>query len=130
MPTVEESLFSRLSGYAGLTALIGSGSSCRAWPWVLRESCTLPALVWDEVAGEYHSTFAASPTLKRARYQVSAWAETSAGAAAVRAQVVAALRDYVGGAILATRILSSMSLREPETGWYQASVDVELWHDE
>ena len=130
MPTVEESLFSRLSGYAGLTALIGASSSCRAWPKLLRESCTLPALVWDEVSGEYHSTFAASPTLKRARYQLSAWAETSAGAAAVRAQVVAALRDYVGGAILATRILSSVALREPETGWYQASVDVELWYDE
>jgi hypothetical protein len=130
MPTVEESLFSRLSAYAGLTALIGSGSSCRAWPNVLREGCTYPAIVFDEVTGEYHSTFAASPTLKRSRYQVSCWGQTRASAFAARAQVVAALRDYVGGAIQATRILSSVATREPETGLHQAAVDVELWHDE
>ena len=85
--SIDVALFSRLTGHAGLSALIGT----RAFPGALPQSTSYPALVYARAGGARHQAMGAYTGLSSLRYQVDVWASTAASLHAVRAQVLAAL---------------------------------------
>lgn len=100
---VHEALFARFSAYAGLTALIGAGSSCRAWPDEAAKNPGKPYLVFFQVGGTRTHLSGADSTVRRARFQIDCYGSTGDSAREVRAQAIAAL-DRLGGSYGGTTI--------------------------
>lgn len=85
--SVESDIYSALTGYAGLSALV----STRVYPQVIPDGATLPAVAYQRVGTEPVQTLHGTVPAARARFSFSAWAATYADALSVIAQVRAAL---------------------------------------
>jgi Protein of unknown function (DUF3168) len=92
----EEELFSRLSNFAGLTALVGT----RVYPITAPQGGTLPCVVFQRISGNRVSAMGADREDKRCRFQFDCYASTPDDTRAVAEQVDAALRRYHGGNIV------------------------------
>lgn len=98
--SLESVLYSRLSGFAGLTALVGT----RIYPSVLPQDVQYPAVSFHRIGGQPIPAAGSDPALKPLRVQVDCWAQDGASApgttdaydsaASVAAQVLAALRRW------------------------------------
>lgn len=128
--SIEESLFTRLSTHAGLSALV----SARIYPLILPQKPTLPAVTYTRVSGERVSAMGADTVIARPRFQVSCFASTYASARAVAAQVRAALqrwRGTVGGVVIQDSFIESeIDLYEDDTKLYHTALDFEIIHEE
>jgi hypothetical protein len=95
--TIESELFSRLTGFAGLAALIGD----RVYPVKLPQNVTLPAITYLKVSAIRASNFGVDTGDVRYRIQINCWSDKKPGEAlgsnTVAAQVKAALKRYRGG---------------------------------
>ena len=123
--TVEADIFSRLSGYAGLSALVSS----RIYPNVLLQNATLPAVTYRRVSSERPPVMGADTGIVRARFQFDIWATSYSGMVAAKEQLRAAFQRYNGTAavvILETFILMDVDLYEDETRTHHGVVDVEI----
>ena len=89
---VKRALYQCLSGYAGLTALVGS----RIYPNRAPQNCTMPAVVYQQVTDRRTYTKDGYAGLAWPLFQISCYAETYEQAEAVRAQVEAALHACLG----------------------------------
>ena len=126
----DESLYARLSTYAGLIALVGT----RIYPMALPQTPTLPAVTYYRVnAPTDHLMGESASTIERAGYRIQCWGASYTVARAVAAQVIAALDAFagiLGGAggvrCWATRT-NSLDLDDPETTWKRRILDFELW---
>ena len=126
---IEEALFSHLSAFAGLTALVGT----RIYPMLLPQQATLPAVTFMKVSNPYIRTFG-STIGAQPRFQFSCWATTYLGAKAVADQIKAALDFYagtMGGGVVvrAGLVENELDDYDPETKRYHVPVDVILWHE-
>lgn len=92
MAELEQAVYSRLTGHAGLAALVGS----RVYPLVLPQRPTLPAVTYQRVEALRQSAMGVDTGLASARVQVDSWATTYAGSKGVAAQVRAALQRWRG----------------------------------
>jgi hypothetical protein len=92
MPTIDGSLFARLSGYAGLAALVG----IRVYPAPIPQNATYPLCTYQEISRVPIHVMGATLSVAHIRYQVDSWAATLATAKAVAAQVELALDNYAG----------------------------------
>lgn len=90
---IEETIFSRLSNFAGLTALIGA-SPVRLYPVIMPEGTTHPVVTYQLISGIREVAMGADPGLVKARYQFTAWAPTNLAARAVIKQIRLALERY------------------------------------
>ena len=89
---IEQALYTYLSTYAGLTALIGT----RIYPNTIPQNGTLPAVAYTKVSGyRYHSlggdTGEASPV-----YQFSVFGSSYSSVKAVTEKIRDALQNYTG----------------------------------
>ncbi|MDV2503083.1 MAG: DUF3168 domain-containing protein [bacterium] len=96
---IEEAIYTRLSTFAGLTALV----STRIHTLVLPEGVTYPAVSFFRVSGPRVHAMGSEPGLVMPRFQVSAWDQDVEGvssgyttARAVSAQIRAALSRWSG----------------------------------
>jgi len=92
MSTIDTALYARLSGYAGLTALV----STRIYPAPIPQNPTYPLVTYQEIDRVSPHTMGTLAGVTHIRYQIDSWATTLAGAKAVAAQVEAALDNYAG----------------------------------
>jgi phage tail sheath gpL-like len=95
MTVLDESLFSYLSNYAGLTALV----STRVYAFQIQQGATLPCVTFQRIDTPRELTHDASGTgsdLAHPRFQFDVWAETYAAAKAINDQVRAALNGKTG----------------------------------
>jgi hypothetical protein len=130
MSTIGEALYSRLTTFAALSALIGA----RVYPGRLPVGATLPAVTYQRVSGRHEYAQTGPAGLARPRFQLDAWATTYAQADQVAAQVRAALSGYTGtvlgvpinGAFLDTE----MDLWDAATETWHHTTDVFIWHAE
>ena len=112
----------------------------RAWPrWratasyteVLPQSPTLPAVVFNEVAGMDDYALDGPTGAASRRVQVDAWAKTRAEATALGTAVAAALSGHAGAAagfeVQGTFLLSERWGFEPATQLYRTGQDYEMW---
>ncbi|API58863.1 hypothetical protein BSL82_05680 [Tardibacter chloracetimidivorans] len=88
-----DAIFQRLSGYAGLSALVGS----RIYPSRAADGAGTPYVVHSEAAPiDQVPDLDGVGDLVEVRVQVDAWAETAITARQVGDQVRAALDDFTG----------------------------------
>ncbi len=130
---LSEALYSYLSGYAGLTALVEnriyppSGASQKAKaPYVVYQKISDPQL---HSSGSDNGPFLP-------RYQFSCYGRNYDEACDVAAQIRAALRDYTGLMGGEEGVMIQRSFLEDETDLYDentercgVAVDFIIWHD-
>lgn len=126
---IQNHIYTRLSTYAGLTALVGT----RIYPVVAPESPAYPLVIFDLIAPNKPKTSGGtSGNHIEALYQVSCWADTYASARAVAAQIVAALEDYAGTSDSTTIQMcyyeSEREDFEPTTKKYSIPIDFTIWY--
>lgn len=89
---IHEALFARLSGYAGLTALVAT----RVYPRQLPQNPTYPAVTYERISADRQSAMGSDSGLVSGRWQVSSWGKTYTDARDAAEQVRKALQRYRG----------------------------------
>lgn len=97
MPTIEEAVYSRLTTFAGLAALIGT----RAYPLVIPVDADLPAVAYQTISHNPKHSMTGPTGLSETRVQISTVADDYAEAKRVDGQVRAAF-DAVAFTVLQT----------------------------
>ena len=128
--TMENALYSRLSGHAGLSALVG----VRVYPLRLPQDTTLPAVTYTRVGTRRLRAMGSDPGLARARFQVAAWAATFAAGRDAGEQIRAALQRWRGtleGVVVQDSFFETeVDVYEPDTETYQRTLNFEIIHEE
>lgn len=125
---IEEGIYSYLSTYAGLTALIGT----RIYPLENPQNVTLPAVCYQLISTPQAQGYThAGPTgLLIPRFQFDCYAGTSLACRQVAAQVRAAMDGYVGlmGTVVVAvaQVVSDRAAYEDEPRRFRAGVDVQI----
>src|SRR5262245_42213214 len=131
MPQLEEAIYSRLSTFAGLTALVAQ----RIYPIRAPEAVPMPLVVYQRISSYRWSAMKVDTGVARARMQVTAWATQATTAKSVKEQVRKALERWsgtvAGMVILDSYIADERDLFEEtsqeagqgETGAYGVSLD-------
>jgi len=86
--TVEAALVARLTGDAGVTALVGS----RVYPQVVPQDAAMPALAYQRISETPEYSHTGFSSLSRTRFQITIEADTMASVKAVAQAVRIALR--------------------------------------
>lgn len=126
---IEDLIYARLSGFAGLVALV----SDRVYPNALPQDVTMPAVSWRRVTAERLRAMGADPGLVRARFQFDAWAGSYDSANAVREQIRLALERHgeAGPPVWqATFFLTEIDLYENATRLHHLAADYEIVYEE
>ena len=128
---IEEAIYSRLSGYSPLSALVGA----RIYPSKLPQDVTFPALCYLKISETSEHIFGGDIEARTARIQVSAFADNYYGVKNISKQIKAALRRYAGtiGTVTIEDILiegGEMDLYEPETGIHHIPIDASVIYKE
>ena len=120
-----EAIFSALTGYPALSALIGT----RAYPNWLPQEETLPALVYTVISNVPASsmTTTVADMLKNARVQVDAYAKTYKDVQLVAAGVQAALDLSEPSPALSAELLNARDLFDDETQLHRVTMDFTVW---
>lgn len=132
MATLDEGLYTYLSTFAGLTALV----STRVYAYKIPQGATLPAVTFQRISTARsltHDTSGAGGDLSSPRFQFDAWATTYSSAKAIANQLRAALNGKkgtiaTGVSINAALVEDERPSYEPETNIYQISCDYFIWH--
>lgn len=127
MSAIEQNLFTYLSTYAGLTALI----STRIYPNHILQGATLPNVTYFRVSTPRvasHDSSSIGSELSHPRIQFSSWATTYASCKAINDQ----LRKALQGNPTVTGIQSSLSADEviryePDTELFHGVNDFIVW---
>lgn len=127
---VEQQLWAHLTGYAGLTALIGD----RVYPQQLPQGATLPAVTYTHISTEpLQDRDSRKPQYSRDRYQLDGWAADYDGALALREAVKTAMGAFrvtsaprVDGALPA----GGGAIPEEEEGLFHFRIDYRIGHVE
>lgn len=133
---IEEAIFNRLSGFAGLTALV----STRIHPVLAGAvgSITPPLVVYSKISGPRIADLSGAVGMAQPRFQFDCYAVTFLGANAVATQVRYALDGYratdgsvviQGCSLLDERDGIEDGMSPPER-WFRCSMDYRISHTE
>jgi hypothetical protein len=75
--TLPEALFGYLSGVAGVTSLIGSGTACRLYQLFTEQDPTYPCVVIEQVDDERPHSFRGNPTIAQKQVTFTCYSQTS-----------------------------------------------------
>ncbi len=127
---IEDALFSRLSGFAGLTSLVGT----RIYPVQLPQDVTLPAVVYTRISSEREVAMGKDPGIARPRFDVSAWATTFDSSRAIAEQIRLALERFRGteaGIVIQDIFVEAENdVFDSTSITYHAAIDFEVIHEE
>lgn len=131
MSEIGEVIYTKLTGYAGLAALIGA----RVYPGQLPQRPTLPAITYQRVSTTLVQTRdnAGRASLERPRYQFDCWASTRKGARQVAAELryaLATLPQTSNPRVDVALVQNDFDDYEPDTDRHRAIVDVFVWYEE
>jgi hypothetical protein len=125
--TIEQAIYSYLSGEAGITDIVGT----RIYPIFLPQDTDYPALTYIRISGpEHHDIDVSYP-----RFQISCWAKSYAEAKGLADEVKAAFQRFkgvMGGAqgveVIQGVFMNDLDLYDNETQVYHIPVDIKLIH--
>lgn len=127
---IEKALYTRLSGYAGLSALV----STRIYPFIAQQKSARPYLTYQRVSTVRPSAMAVDIGIAQARFQIDAWGDTYDSVKSVSEQVRAALQRFSGTVsavdILDIYIDNEQDLFEDDAKIYRVSQDYTIFHRE
>ncbi len=130
MAELETALYSRLTGYSGLSTLV----SARVYPLILPQSPTYPAVTYQRIDGPRESALSAEMGLAHPRIQVDSWGKTYASAKAVATQVRGALQRHSDSGSdpvwLDTLLDNDEDSYESDIRVYRVRADYIIWHRE
>ena len=92
MASIESALYSHLSGYVGLSELVGN----RIYPPPAAQNATPPYVTYYEISAASDHAMGGRSGLYIAHYAVEAWATTAESALAIARQIENALDHYSG----------------------------------
>lgn len=128
---IDAALYQRLTGYAGLSALIDD----RVHPVTLPEKVDLPAVVYSRVSGQIESAFGSDSTLRRARYTLLCMSNSALEAKQVATQAAAAVQRYRG--TLDSTVIQDIFIENGGVDFYDAqaklhycAVDIIIHYEE
>lgn len=127
--SIQSVLYTRLTTFAGLNALIG----LRAYPQVAPHTPTTPFIVFGEVSSEHHSAMGSDSQVVTSRYQFDVFGSDEASRNSVTEQLRKALqrwRNTTGTVVQATFYLNDVDIYEPDTEYFRKSVDYEINYEE
>lgn len=127
--TVEASLYTRLSTWPALLALV----SDRVYPMILPQNCTLPAVTYQRIASQPRVlAMGTDPGMARPRFQITAWAVDFDTARAVIDVCRLALERWrsSGSSIDDGYVVMELDNYDPETLEYSSIIDVLIAHRE
>lgn len=90
--SIEDALYSKLAGAAGVAALVGT----RIYPAPLPEGAALPALTYQVISSPRNVMFGGDDGWRDPRVQITAWASTQKGAEALAVAVEGAIVGWSG----------------------------------
>ena len=126
--TIQEEIFTRLTGYSGLTALIDK----RVYYMRMPQKHRLPAIVYQKISGPKLYSHDGEAGLAYPRIQFSCMADDPDEATSVAAQLQAALSAYTDSGLTtpieASFILNEFDDYEQDTDIYRVLVDYRIWH--
>lgn len=128
--SLETEIYTQLSGYSGMSALVGS-SPARIYPVVIPQNSTMPAMSYQRISSQPVSAMGADTAAVRTRVQVSIFAENfskTGNALAVRDKVVAALTRYRGGTIQDCFRENEQHDFDSDPKFYRIILDFIFWH--
>ena len=134
MSTIQDALYSRLSGYGGLSALV----STRISPLRMKEDQALPAVTFQRISGVPIKAMGADPGTVASRFQVDCWGDRIgdggySDAVGVAVQVKAALQRYggtVSGVVIQQIFLENeLEFYEEGTDTVRVMLDFIVWHE-
>lgn len=132
--SLKTELFARLSAFAGLTALIKTGSVTRAYPVTMPQNAALPAVTYNVISAQRAAAFGSDTGDVRYRVQIDCWSDAAPGAAtsadAVAEQVRLALQRWSGGNIGAIFFENQRDDWDDGAKLYTVGFDVIIWHKE
>lgn len=128
---IEDLIYSRLSGFAGLAALVDD----RIYPGEAPQNVATPYIVYRLVTDEtpQPQQVIGQTDLIRGRYQFDAFAPKRDAANAVRLQIRQALKRWATAGPPVVQVafaLTSVDLPEPATGLHNCSSDFEINYEE
>lgn len=137
MTVLEEGLFSYLSTYGALVALI----SDRVYPLRIPQNAVMPCLTYQRISTPRiltHQTSGATGDLAHPRFQFDAWGATLAAVKAITDVLRAALNGKTGSigtapnafTIQAALVEDESPEYNPETKLYRCRSDYFIWHME
>jgi hypothetical protein len=89
---IEEALYSRLTGFAGLTALVGP----RIYAHLMPQGPSYPSVVYTRISAQRESAMGSDANLVHSRFQLDAWALLAKDARDVTEQLRLALERWRG----------------------------------
>lgn len=131
MAVIEEALYTRLSTFAGLSALVGT----RVYPAMAPQQPTFPLCTFQRISSMRVHAMGADVGLANPVVQVTAWGRTYTESANVAGQVRAALQDYaatVGGVEIQRIFIDNETDLgfDREGGAWGRAIDFSVWHRE
>ena len=130
MADVREAVYTKLSGTAGVSALVGT----RVYPKVMPQQPTMPALVYQMIDNNRTQVHRGQTTGAKARVQVTCWGSTTASCEAVSEQVRLAMIGAVGSVASVTidGVVCEQETEgyEPDTQRHFIAMDFFVWHRE
>lgn len=125
MATLEEALFTRVTGYSGLASLIAT----RFYPILAPQNAVIPYITYTLITDIRFSNMGIDSPVKRDRIQLSIFAETKTQARAIHTQLRDALlrwRNASNPVVQDTFLSSSYELPEPERKLFQLVQEIEI----
>lgn len=125
MPSIEASLYSTLTTYAGLTALI----STRVYAEEMPQGATLPCIVYRRISTPRVQAFGSAQTIvsSRPRFQFTCWAPAQGGAL-VAIGVIGQVRAALQASSYAVTFADERPLRDPDTDLHRRDLDAFVLH--
>ena len=124
--SIEETIYTRLSGYSGLSALVAD----RIYPNVKAQDAALPYVTYRRVSSTRYSAMGTDAPVVKARFQLDVFAATYDSMSAVRDQVRAAMQRWrnsgTGSTVQDTFIENETDLFEDDTRQQHVAIDVEV----
>lgn len=128
--SIRAAIYTHLSGFAGLTALVGD----RIWPNTFPEQPVFPGVVYTRTDGNTLQAHDGRVPLGWSVFQIDSFAADSTLVDSVAEQVRLALQGFTG-TVAGVRIDGVLSERvhdwyEPEAKLWRVSRDFKVWHAE
>lgn len=126
---IEATIYTRLSGFAGLTAHVGN----RIYPNLAPQGVTLPYIVFRRVSSQRYSAMGVDTGDARSRVQVDIFAAMAGGHKTVTdiaAQVRAALQRYNGSDIQDVYLLDEADFFEEDPELHHRALDFDVFYTE
>ena len=118
--SIDTDVYAVMSGYAPLTALVGSGSAVRVYPSVIAQGVAMPAVAYA-LRTDTFGTLLGDVGMYQTRVVVQCWAEGIAQAKAVADAVVGAFAAQI------VPLQSRDGLFDAEIGLHAETVEFDWW---